>query len=91
MVGGLHISKVRFDELMGEAKANFEAQGQPFPKAGTSDYASIRSEAVTLLVQQAETQADAAKLGITVTTKDSTRRWRRSRRAAAPASSRPTS
>lgn len=70
VVGNMHISKARFDELMSEAQANFKAQGQPFPKAGTSAYASIRSEAVTLLVQQAETQAEAAKLGLTVTNKD---------------------
>jgi parvulin-like peptidyl-prolyl isomerase len=70
VVGDMHISKAHFDELMSEAKANYKLQGRTFPKAGTSEYSSIKSQAVTILVQQAETEAEAGKLGITVTDKD---------------------
>jgi parvulin-like peptidyl-prolyl isomerase len=70
VVAGTHITKALFDELMSEAQTNFKLQGKAFPKPGTSDYASIRSQAVLTLVQQAETQAEAGKLGITVTAGD---------------------
>src|SRR5437868_585475 len=69
-VGTRHIPKNLFDELMSEAKVNLKAQGQTFPKAGTSQYATIKSQAVTLLVQEAEKEVEAAKLGITVTPKE---------------------
>jgi foldase protein PrsA len=70
VVGDMHIAKAKFDELMNEAKANYKLQGRTFPKAGTTEYSSIKSQAVTILVQQAETEAEAAKLGIKVTDKD---------------------
>jgi foldase protein PrsA len=70
VVGGTHIPKVQFDELMNEAKANYKLQGRTFPKAGTTEYSSIKSQAITILVQQAETEAEASKLGITVTDSD---------------------
>jgi parvulin-like peptidyl-prolyl isomerase len=70
VVGGTHIPKAQFDELMSEAKANYKLQGRTFPKAGSTEYSSIKSQAITILVQQAETEAEAAKLGITVTNQD---------------------
>ena len=70
VVGDMHVSKQHFDELMSEAKANYKLQGRTFPKAGTSEYSSIKSQAVTILVQQAETEAEAGKLGITVSDND---------------------
>jgi parvulin-like peptidyl-prolyl isomerase len=70
VVDGKHISKSLFDELMSEAKANAKLQGQAFPKPGTSAYSSIRSQAVVTLIQQAETEAEAGKLGIAVSDKD---------------------
>ena len=73
-VGSRHIPKNLFDELMSEAKVNLKAQGQTFPKAGTSGYSTIKSQAVTLLVQEAEKEVEAAKLGITVTPKEVTAR-----------------
>jgi parvulin-like peptidyl-prolyl isomerase len=66
VVGSKHIDKNLFSEVMHEAEVNIKAQGQTFPKAGTTQYSSIRSTAVNLLVQQAEKEVEAAKLGITV-------------------------
>jgi parvulin-like peptidyl-prolyl isomerase len=66
-VGDRHISKASFNELMHEAQLNMKAQGQTFPKAGTSEYSTIKSQAVTLLVQEAEKEVEAAKLGVKVT------------------------
>src|SRR5207302_1487685 len=49
---------------------NLKVNGQAFPKAGTTAYSNIKSQAVTLLIQEAEKENEAAKLGITVTPKD---------------------
>lgn len=70
VVGSQHITKAQFDTLMSQAKSNLKAQGRTFPKAGTTDFASLKSQAVSLLVQNAEKEASATKLGISVTPKD---------------------
>jgi parvulin-like peptidyl-prolyl isomerase len=70
VVGPQHVTKTQFDQLMSEAQVNLKSQGQTFPKAGSTAYANIRTQAVSLLVQEAEKEAEAAKLGIVVTAKD---------------------
>jgi foldase protein PrsA len=70
VVAGQHITKALLDELMSEAQTNFKLQGRAFPKPGTSEYSSIRSEAIVTLIQQAETRAEAGKLGIAVSDGD---------------------
>ncbi len=70
VVGAQHVLKTQFDQLMSQAKANLKAQGKPFPKAGTSEYSTLKSQAVTLLVQEAQKEAAATKLGIEVTEKE---------------------
>src|SRR5689334_21142963 len=69
VVGEQSISKQQFEDLMATAQASFKQQGRKFPKQGTSEYASIKSQAVTLLVQQAEREAKAKELGIDVSDK----------------------
>jgi parvulin-like peptidyl-prolyl isomerase len=69
VVGSTHIPRAQFDTLMREAKVNLKQQGQSFPKAGSTQYQAIRTQAMTLLVQQAEREAAATKLGIVVTQK----------------------
>ena len=64
IVGSQHIVKLQFDQLMAEAQANLKSQGKAFPKAGTSAYSTLKSQAVTLLVDEAQKEAAAAKLGI---------------------------
>jgi parvulin-like peptidyl-prolyl isomerase len=70
VVASEHVPKALFDELMSEAQANYKLQGRAFPNPGTTDYDSIKSQAVVILVQQAETQSEAGKLGVTVTPAD---------------------
>jgi foldase protein PrsA len=70
IVGKVHIQKSGFDALLGQAKRSFVQQGRKFPKQGTSDYQTIKSQAVTLLVQQAEREAKARSMGITISDKD---------------------
>jgi foldase protein PrsA len=65
-----HISKAQLDELLTEAKASYKSQGQAFPKPGTSAFSTLQTQAVTYLLEQAETEAQARKLGITVTDND---------------------
>jgi len=70
VVGQQHVSATQFNQLMGEARVNLKSQGQAFPKPGTTAYSNIKSQAVSLLVQEAEKENEAAKLGIAVTAKD---------------------
>lgn len=69
VVGGTAITKQQFDDLMLSAQKNFQAQGRKFPKTGSSEYASIKSQAVTLLVQQTERTQKAKDLGISISDK----------------------
>jgi foldase protein PrsA len=74
VVSNVHITKSQFDQLMAQAKRSFAQQGRPFPKQGTSEYETIKSQAVTLLVQQAEREAKADSMGIKISDKDITQR-----------------
>ncbi len=69
-VGSAHIQKSDFDALLNQAKQSFKQQGRPFPKPGTTDYATLRNQAVTLLTQQAERAQKASSLGIDIGDKD---------------------
>jgi foldase protein PrsA len=69
VVGQSQISRTQFDDLMATAQASFKQQGRAFPKQGTTEYATIKSQAVTLLVQQAEREEKAKDLGITISDK----------------------
>lgn len=66
VVDSIHITRAQFDALLDQAKRNFQQQGRPFPKAGTQDYAALKNQAVTVLVQQAERQVGAEQMGIKV-------------------------
>jgi foldase protein PrsA len=70
VVGPQHVKKLMFEQLMSEARVNLKSQGQTFPKAGSTAYSNIRSQAVSLLVQEAEKEAEAQKLGISITPAD---------------------
>src|SRR5689334_5910128 len=69
-VGSTPITKATFNGLMTVAIAHYKSQGQPAPKIGTPTYTSVRDSAVNFLVQQAELQQEAEKLGVSVTQKD---------------------
>jgi SurA-like protein/parvulin-like peptidyl-prolyl cis-trans isomerase-like protein len=69
VVGSKHVPKSDFDALLAQAKRSFQQQGRKFPKQGTSDYETLKGQAVALLVQQAERQEKAAKMGIEISDK----------------------
>ena len=66
VVGSKHVKKTSFDELMDQACRSFKAQGRKCAKAGSTDYSTIKNQAVTLLVQQAEREEKAADMGVKV-------------------------
>ncbi len=70
VVGKVHVNKSAFDALMTQAKRSFVQQGRKFPKEGTAEFATVKGQAVTLLIQQAEREAKAATLGIKISDKD---------------------
>ena len=71
VVGDSHISKADYDALIAQAKRSFAQQTPPrkFPTQGTPEFQTIRGQAVTLLVQQAEREEKATSEGITITEK----------------------
>jgi hypothetical protein len=69
VVGGKHIPKADFDALLAQAKRSFQQQGRKFPKQGTTDYETLKGQAVALLVQQAERQEKAKSMGIEISDK----------------------
>ncbi|MGN6799338.1 MAG: SurA N-terminal domain-containing protein [Gaiellaceae bacterium] len=70
VVGSQHISLAALNNELNRAKIAYKAQGQKFPKQGTTNYQAIRDNVITLLVEQAELEQKAASMGITVTEKE---------------------
>jgi foldase protein PrsA len=66
VVGDTHITKAKFASLMLQAKRSYTQQGKSFPKQGTSDYETLKNQAVAVLVQQAERSQKAKDEGIKV-------------------------
>jgi parvulin-like peptidyl-prolyl isomerase len=67
VVGDQQISKDQFQQLMARAQKSYEQQKRPFPKAGTAEYEQLKGQAITFLVQQAEVEEQAKKLGVDIT------------------------
>src|SRR5947208_4357618 len=66
VVGKTHVTQAQFDTVLAQQKANASSS---FPKQGTSEYESIKSQIVSGLVQQAERDDRAKSDGIVVTAK----------------------
>ena len=69
-VGSTHVAKTDYDALIAQAKRSFAQQNRKFPKQGTAEFEQIKSQAVTLLVQQAERADEADSMGIKITDSD---------------------
>ena len=74
VVGTVHVTKAQFDALIENAKRSFKQQGRSFPKQGTTDYETVKGQAMTLLVQQAEREAKADSMGIKISDSDVSKR-----------------
>src|SRR5213079_1298730 len=66
VVGGQHITKDQFQALMGRAKKSYDQQKRAFPKAGSAEYEQLKGQAITFLVQQADVDGQAKKLGVDI-------------------------
>jgi peptidyl-prolyl cis-trans isomerase C len=66
VVGDQQVSKDQFQALMARAKKSYDQQKRPFPKAGTAEYEQLKGQAITFLVQQAEVEEQAKKLGVDI-------------------------
>src|SRR5207302_962651 len=51
----------------GRAQKSYEAQKRPFPKPGSTEYEQLKGQATTFLIQRAEFEQEAAKMGIKIT------------------------
>jgi parvulin-like peptidyl-prolyl isomerase len=67
VVDGTNITKASLDELLARTKKTYAAQKRQFPKAGTSEYQSLQTQAVAFLVQREEYAQEADKLDIKIT------------------------
>src|SRR5689334_11555241 len=70
VVGNQQISKEQFQQLMARAQKSYDAQKRKFPKAGSTEYEQLKGQAITFLVQQAEVDEQAGKLGADVSDAD---------------------
>ena len=66
VVGDQQISKDQFQQLMARAQKSYDAQKRAFPKPGSTEYEQLKGQAITFLVQQAEVESQAKKLGVDV-------------------------
>lgn len=69
VVASQTITKADFDRLIEQAKRTAKQQKRDFPKAGTPEYATLRRQALDFLIQRAEFEQEAEKLGIKITDK----------------------
>ena len=67
VVGSKQISKDQFQTLMDRRKKSYDANKQKFPKAGTTEYEQLKSQAISFLIQRAEFEQEAENFGIKVT------------------------
>jgi foldase protein PrsA len=70
LVGDKPIQKADLDRLLAQAKKNYEAQKQDFPKVGTPEYENLKSTLLKGLVQQSQWEQAGAKMGVTVSDKE---------------------
>jgi parvulin-like peptidyl-prolyl isomerase len=66
VVGDQQVSKEQFQQLRARAQKSYDQQKRPFPKAGSTEYEQLKGQAITFLVQQAEVDSQAKKLGVDI-------------------------
>ena len=66
VVGDRTISRAQLGALIEQARQSYAASGRSFPAAGTPAYEHLQQLGVQLLVEQAELEQEAPKLGVRV-------------------------
>jgi parvulin-like peptidyl-prolyl isomerase len=69
-VGGTSITQQQFNDLIDQAKRSYKTNKKKFPPAGSTEYQTLKNQAVQYLVQRVEFSQEADKLGVTVADKD---------------------
>jgi len=69
-VNGENISQQQFNALLAQAKKSYLSQKRKWPAAGTTEYDTLKNQAVAYLVQREEFQQEADKLGVTISDAD---------------------
>jgi foldase protein PrsA len=69
-VDGTPIKKAEFERMFGNAEQQYEDNGREFPKEGTAEYDSLRSDLVEYLVQQALIRNQADKFDLSASDKE---------------------
>jgi SurA-like N-terminal domain len=67
VVGGRQISRAAFAAQIDQARRSYEAAGRPFPAPGTPTYEHLKAITLRLLVERAELDIEADRLGIAIT------------------------
>ena len=67
--GDQSISQDQFNSLIEQAKRSYKVQKRTFPKAGSTEYETLKNQAVGYLVQRCEFADEANKLGIKISDK----------------------
>jgi parvulin-like peptidyl-prolyl isomerase len=67
--GNQTISQDQYNSLIEQAKRSYKVQKRAFPKAGSTEYETLKNQAVGYLVQRCEFADEANKLGIKITDK----------------------
>ena len=70
VVDGTEISQAELDTLLERAKKGYAAQKQDFPKVGTEEYQTLRTQYVAYLVQREQFEQSADELDVKVSEKD---------------------
>ena len=70
IVGTDTITKQQYNDLLAQAKSQYQANKKPFPAIGSVAYKTLSDQAVGYLVQQSELQQRANALGVKVTQAD---------------------
>jgi foldase protein PrsA len=66
VVGSEQISKEQFQALMNRAQKSYDARKADFPKPGTTEYETLKGQAIGFLLQRAEFEQEAEKRGIEI-------------------------
>ncbi|CAB4701118.1 MAG: hypothetical protein F2663_06765 [Actinobacteria bacterium] len=74
VAGPAHVTKAAYQELLNQSKAYYKSQKRVFPKAGSTEFQTIKNQAISQLVQAAERENEATSMGIEVTDKQVTDR-----------------
>jgi parvulin-like peptidyl-prolyl isomerase len=76
-VNGEQVTQAQLDEVIAQAQARLEAQGQKIPAAGSEQYQAFQQNALQYLVEKIEYAQQAKELGVSVTPKQVDERKKR--------------